>query len=90
MLYSADDDEDDDDDMGWDGAVAVDGVVVVFGALFFDFINSLSFEFLHFIRLFWNQIFTCESFRFRRAANFFRSGLLMYFCLTKADSSPFR
>lgn len=55
---------------------------------FFDFISSLSLLFLHFILLFWNQIFTWESFSDSLAANFFRSGLLMYFCLTNAASRP--
>lgn len=41
--------------------------------------SSRSFEFRHFIRRFWNQIFTCESFRPSFSASFFRSGLLMYF-----------
>jgi len=50
--------------------------------------SSLSLELRHFIRLFWNQILTCESRSPNFSASFLRSGLLIYFCNWNLFSSP--
>lgn len=42
--------------------------------------SSRSLVLRHFIRRFWNHIFTCESFNDNLSANRFLSGLLIYFC----------
>lgn len=52
--------------------------------------SSRSFELRHFILLFWNQIFTCESRRPSFSASFLLSGLLMYFCIWNLFSKPTR
>ncbi|TNN58916.1 hypothetical protein EYF80_030829 [Liparis tanakae] len=59
--------------------------------------SSRSLEFLHFILRFWNQIFTCRRREERRRkkrpsleANFFLSGLLMYFCFWNIFSRALR
>lgn len=52
--------------------------------------SSRSLLFRHFMRRFWNQIFTCESLRPSFSASFLRSGLLMYFCIWNLFSSPRR
>lgn len=43
--------------------------------------------YLHFVRLFWNQVFTCASVIFSDFANAARSADAKYFCLWKRFSS---